>query len=144
MLRESVELAGESIDFEGLTDPSCGSVKGVPHSEELLRFADAWMGEDEAALAASRAALAGALGPEALVDAAGVASNFQRMVRIADAIGIPADPALMAVSEDLRDQLGINDYVSAANTRPPSFLKKLLLKLVAGRKFRKMIRQASD
>lgn len=144
MLRESVELAGESIDFQGLTDPSCGSIKGVPHSEELLRFADAWMGEDEAALAAARAAVADALGPEALVDAAGVASNFQRMVRIADAIGIPADPALMAVSEDLRDQLGINDYVSAANTRPPSFLKKLMLKLVAGRKFRKMIRQASD
>ena len=144
MLRESVELAGESIDFQGLTDPSCGFIKGVPHSEALLRFADAWMGDDEAALATARAAVADALGPEALVDAAGVASNFQRMVRIADAIGIPADPALMAVSEDLRDQLGINDYVSAANTRPPSFLKKLMLKLVAGRKFRKMIRQASD
>ena len=40
-----------------------------------------------------------------LVDAAGVAANFQRMVRIADSIGIPFDymdsPTVQAIQQEL-------------------------------------------
>ena len=143
MLRESVELTGGSIDFDGLTDPSCTEISGVPNSRELLQFANACMGVEGADAETARRALADSMGATAMIDTAGVISNFQRMVRIADATGIPTDGPMQVLSEDLREQLGINEYVSAANTSPPSFLKGLMLKLIGVRMFRKMIREAS-
>ena len=143
MLRESVKLSGGSIDFDGLTDPSCTEIRGVPNSHELLQFTNACLGDDAAALAATRQALVDNMGSGALVDTVGVISNFQRMVRIADATGIPSDDAMLVMSADLREQLGINRYVSAANSEQPPFFQRLLLKFVAVRQFRKMIREAS-
>ncbi len=143
MLRESVELTGESIDFNGLTDPSCTEIRGVPNSRELLQFTGASLSDDSAALATTRQALVDKMGSEAMVDTAGIISNFQRMVRIADATGIPSDAPMLIMSEDLREELGINRYVSAANSEQPSFFQRLLLKFVAIRQFRKMIREAS-
>ena len=143
MLRESVELTGGSIDFDGLTDPSCTEIKGVPNSRELLQFTNASMGDDGAAQETTRQALVDKMGSATMVDAAGVISNFQRMVRIADATGIPSDGPMQVMSEDLREQLGINQYVSAANSNPPSLFKRLLLKFVGVRQLRKMIREAS-
>ena len=143
MLRESVKLSGGSIDFDGLTDPSCTEIRGVPNSHELLQFTNACLGDDAAALAATREALVDNMGSGALVDTVGVISNFQRMVRIADATGIPSADAMLVMSEDLREQLGINRYVSAANSEQPPFFQRLLLKFVAVRQFRKMIREAS-
>lgn len=144
MLRESVELTGGSIDFEGLTDPSYTEIRGVPNSRELLQFANACMGVEGADPDSARQALVDGMGAAAMVDTAGVISNFQRMVRIADAIGIPSDGPMQVMSEDLREQLGINRYVSAANSNPPSFFKSLMLKLIGVRMFRKMIREASS
>lgn len=143
MLRESVELTGGSIDFHGLTDPSCTEIKGVPNSRELLQFANACMGVEGADPDTARQALVDKMGAAAMIDTAGVISNFQRMVRIADATGIPSDGPMQVMSEDLCEQLGINRYVSAANSAPPSFFQRLLLKLVGIRQFRKMIREAS-
>ena len=143
MLRESIELTGGSIDFDGLTDPSCNEIRGVPNSRELLQLADACLGDDSAALVAARQALVDKMGSAAMIDTAGVISNFQRMVRIADATGIPSDGPMQVMSEDLREQLGINRYVSAANSSPPSLYQRLMLKLVGVRMFRKMIREAS-
>ena len=143
MLRESVELTGGSIDFDGLTDPSCTEIKGVPDSRELLQFANACMGVEGADLETARQALVDRMGSAAMIDTAGVVSNFQRMVRIADATGIPTDGPMQVMSEDLREQLGINQYVSAANTGQPSLFKQLMLKLIGVRMFRKMIREAS-
>ena len=54
MLRESVELTGGSIDFDGLTDPSCTEIKGIPNSRELLQFTNACMGVDGAELETAR------------------------------------------------------------------------------------------
>ena len=143
MLRESVELTGGSIDFEGLTDPSCTEIRGVPNSRELLQFANACIGVEGADIATARGALADSMGAGAMIDTAGVISNFQRMVRIADATGIPSDGPMQVLSEDLREQLGINEYVSAANSSPAPFFKRLMLKLIGVRMFRKMIREAS-
>ena len=143
MLRESVDLTGGSIDFDGLTDPSCTEIKGVPNSRELLQFSNACMGVDGADLETARQALVDAMGSAAMIGAAGVVSNFQRMVRVADSTGIPADGAMQAMSEDLREQLGINEYVSAANSGRPSFFKMLMTKLVGVRMLRKAIREAS-
>ena len=144
MLRESVELSGESIDLDGLADPNCSKIEGIPNSEALLRFANAFMGEDHAALAAAREALAKDMSVETMVDAAGIASNFQRMVRIADSTGIPADGPTAIMQADLVDQLGLDKYVSAANTKAPSWIKGLILKFIAVPQVKKMIKERSS
>lgn len=143
MLREGVKITGDSIEFEGLSDPNCVHIEGIPHSEPLLRFANAYMGDDEAALVETRDALAKAMGPEAMVDAVGVASNFQRMDRIADATGIPADAPTAIMQKDLAEKLGTNKYVSAGNTKPPSWFTRLIMKLIVIPKMRKKIRDKS-
>ena len=81
-----------------------------------MAFAEALVRRDAGALERARSALREALGPDALVDAAAVASNFERMVRIADATGIPLDAPVDALSGDFRSQLGIDRFGSAANT----------------------------
>jgi len=78
----------------------------VPHGPELMAFAEAIVTGAQT-LARSRAAVVEALGPEAMVDAAGVASNFERMVRIADATGIELGDLLEQASADVRDALGL-------------------------------------
>ena len=99
------------------------------------------MGTDADALADARIYLAKDMSPEAMVDAVAVASNFQRMVRIADSTGIPSDDAMLVMSEDLCETLGINDYVSAANSKKLSWFKKLILKVVALPQVKKVIKE---
>ena len=74
----------------------------MAHGAELVAFAEAIVTG-----AQSRAAVAETLGPEAMVDAAGVASNFERMVRIADSTGIELGDLLEQASADVRDALGL-------------------------------------
>ena len=50
------------------------------------------------------------MGPAALVDTAGVASNFERMVRIADATGIPLDERRQVLSQEVRDTLYLERF----------------------------------
>lgn len=45
------------------------------------------------------------MGVEAMVDAAAVASNFERMVRIADGTGIPLGSSLESRSRAVVDEL---------------------------------------
>ena len=78
----------------------------MPHGLELMAFAEAIVTGAQT-LARSRVAVVEALGPEAMVDAAGVASNFERMVRIADATGIELGDRLEQGSADVRDTLGL-------------------------------------
>jgi hypothetical protein len=78
----------------------------VPHGPTLEAFADAIVNGDDT-LADTRAAVIDALGAEAMVDAAGVASNFERMVRIADSTGIELGAFLEQVTGDVRDTLGL-------------------------------------
>ena len=82
---------------------------GVLHGAELVRFAEAVVAGSAADCETARQALAGAMGSEALVDAAGVISNFERMVRVADATGISIGPML---DEDLVfvRELGIDRF----------------------------------
>ena len=47
-----------------------------------------------------------------MVDAAGVASNFERMVRIADATGIPLDARMEALSHEVRDTLHLERFLA--------------------------------
>lgn len=125
LLRESGKLAGESYDLSAITEVGfCGG--GVPHGETLLRFTEALMGEDEVALDRARQEMIKRLGPEQLVDAAGVAATFNMMDRIADSTGIPLDGPLDFMTADMRRELGLDQFPSAANTPKPSALKRKL------------------
>ncbi len=89
---------------------------GVPGGALLMAFADAVIGSDRAALDDARAALAAGLGPAAVSAASAVAANFSKNDRVANGLGIPIDEIVLNSTEDLRDQLGLNDYRSAVNT----------------------------
>lgn len=67
---------------------------------------------DDAALTHMRHAVIEAISPAAMVDAAGVASNFERMVRIADATGIPLDARMEALSQEVRDALHLERFLA--------------------------------
>jgi hypothetical protein len=72
----------------------------------------------------ARTNLLAAVGPEGLVDTAGIVGNFQRMVRIADSTGIPLDGALDVVSQDVREELELERFGSSRNTRAASPLRR--------------------
>ena len=56
------------------------------------------------------------LGPGGLRETASVAANFQRMVRIADATGIPQDAPVLMLGDDLIEELDLRRFGSAGNT----------------------------
>jgi hypothetical protein len=89
---------------------------GVPLGRELVALAESAMSLDPAAIDAARQTLLLAAGPEVLVDAAAVIGNFDRMNRIADAIGLPLDGPVDAISSDIQDELSLREYASSAHT----------------------------
>jgi hypothetical protein len=96
----------------------------------LIRFAEASVGDsfDDKAddTRVARQAVIDELGENAMVDAAGVIANFQRMVRIADGTGIPLDTPVAMMTSSIREDLGINEYGSASNTPALSLPQRLL------------------
>ncbi len=120
----SSEISGEAVEVRAVTDAKVSS--GVAHGEALVALADALVGEDDAALERARERLLAALGPAGLVDAAAVAANFERMVRIADGTGIPLDAPVRMITADLRDELSLGAFRSAANTPVPMLGQRLL------------------
>ena len=92
-----------------------GGGGGIPHGDELVRFAEAiTKGTDDAGPA--RQALRHALGEDALVEASGIVGIFNGLVRNADFTGIPLDEGTLHGSKDFREALGLNVYAGAANT----------------------------
>ena len=80
------------------------SETGVPHATLLLNFADAVIRGDAGA---QREPLVAALGETAMVDAAAVIAGFDGITRIADATGIPIEPAKAEQTADFRSELGL-------------------------------------
>lgn len=89
---------------------------GVPGGAALLTFSDALLGTDRVALDAARKALAQELGSAAVARAAGVAANFTKNDRIANACGAPVDPMMLKLTKEVRQQLGLDAFRSAANS----------------------------
>jgi hypothetical protein len=89
---------------------------GVAHGARLLAFTEAVMGSDEARLRHERAALRAVLSPECFVDTCAVIAAFNVVDRIADATGIPLDDMMVGMSSDVRQQLDLARFASAANT----------------------------
>jgi len=104
----------------------------VPHGPALTALAEALVRGDGLALGEARARVLQALGPAGLVDAAAVASNFERMVRIADATGIPLDAPMAALTADLRDRMGLDRFASSAHTRRLGWFRRRLAVVLSG------------
>ena len=78
---------------------------------ELVAFSEALVRGDDAAIAEARDGLVTAPGETEMMGAPGVASNFERKVRIADATGMPLG-RLKAATENLHQTLAINAFAA--------------------------------
>lgn len=139
MLSLSADISESPVDLD-LINGDVNAADTVEHGRPLLNFAEAFARRDEDALARSRQALEEEAGPAVVVDAAGVAANFQRMVRIADGTGIPLDTTAAALSTDIRKQLGLGNFASSQNT-PRDGWKVKLLSLIARPMARRKLRE---
>lgn len=134
LLRVSSEASGEKVDVHAVTDGALAAASGVPHGEALIRLAESTVAGSDEELAHARTRVLEELGPAELVDSAAIIGNFERMVRIADATGIPLDDRMNAISADLRAEIGVERFGSSANTPKPSALARF-----AGRVFRPVV-----
>ncbi|MDA0339032.1 MAG: hypothetical protein O2910_04225 [Proteobacteria bacterium] len=107
---------GEEVDLSGLIEGADAVDDRVPHGKVLVRFAEAVLSGSDEALADARVAVIAAAGGNGFVDAAAVVGNFERMVRVADATGIPLDGMATDATVDLREELGLNSFGMASRT----------------------------
>ena len=116
MLSLSMQTQAADVDLAGVVEGAQAVDERVPHGQTLARFAEAVvLGSDEE-LASARDAVVAAVGPAGFVDAACVVGNFERMVRVAGATGIPLDASAVDATTELREALGLNEYAMAART----------------------------
>ena len=115
---QGIEAGIEAVVEGGFAD-------GIEHSVALTEFAEAAVGDDVTAMSTAREELSAVMSAAAMVDAAGVASNFLRMVRIADSTGIPLDSPVNGMTEGMRQELGIDRFGSSANTAAPGALERV-------------------
>lgn len=104
---------------------------GVIAGAALTAFAEAVVLGDSETIRSARESVTDELGSAAMVDAAAVIANFQRMVRIADSTGIPLDEPVLMMTQSLRQDLGINQYSASAHSPELPVFKRLLGKLLA-------------
>ncbi len=104
-----------AIDL-GAVNGGTDSDAGVQHGARLIAFTEAVMAGDEPAMSDARTALRAVLSPESFLDAAAIIGAFNVVDRIADATGIPLDPMLEGMSVDIRQELNLARFASAANT----------------------------
>ena len=113
MLRVSSQMTGTAVDLAAVNGTHRADA-GVEHGAALLAFVEAVMGGESATMERNR--LRAVLSPESFVDVAAVIGAFNTVDRIADATGIPLDPAMRMMSQEVRDQLDLARFASAANT----------------------------
>ena len=130
LLRASGEINGRPVDLRAVTGAERAAESGVSSAAPLIALADAVVGADDAALAVARRRVVDEMSPVQLVDAVAVASNFERMVRVADATGIPLDGPVEVLTSDVREGLGINRFTAAANTPAGGILRRMVTPLL--------------
>jgi hypothetical protein len=94
------------VDLHAVTE--AGRSSGVEHGDQLVAFAEAVVDRDPEVIAGARQRLIDTMGSAAMVAAAAVASNFERMVRIADGTGIPLGEGLTARSRGVVEELALD------------------------------------
>lgn len=115
MLRASSETHAQDVDLQVVMN---GDYRGdIAGGDALVALAEAVVSTEAAALTEARTRVTAELGEAALVDAVGVASNFQRMVRIADTTGIVLG-RFETMTEGLRADLDINRFAAARSASP--------------------------
>ena len=119
-------MTNTAVDLRAVAEAAAAGESGVAHGEVLLALAEAMVRGDDETRTRARERVLSAMGPEALVDAVAVASNFERMVRIADSTGIPLDGALDVMSTDLRQELRLDRFGSSANTPGAGAAKRVM------------------
>lgn len=129
MLRVSAKTSGDDVDLAGIVVGD-EVATGIPGDKALLEFAEVCLGDDAAAIADARQQVHEELGELPMIDAACIIANFQRMVRIADGTGIALDNEVAAMTADIRNDLGINDYSAAQLTPEPAWPARLLARLI--------------
>jgi len=128
MLRVSSKVDGAPADLTMVTSGE-SSGDSVIGSAELMALVAATVDPARSnELPAARTSVEETLGSAALVDAAAVIGNFERMTRIADGTGIPLDAPVAALTADLREDLGINGFGSAGYTRKVGWLKRAVFR----------------
>ena len=116
MLSLSMQTKGEEVDLSGIVEGADAVDERVPHGKLIAAFGEAVLLGTETELANARKRLIKAVGGDAFVDAAGVVGHFERMVRVADATGIPLDTMAKDATTDIREELGLNSYAMATRT----------------------------
>ena len=111
-------MTGTEVDVAAVNG-AAHTDAGVEHGALLLVFTEAVMRGEPAA--AERQRLRAVLSTESFVDAAAVIGAFNVVDRIADATGIPLDPVMNTMSQDIRNQLNLARFASAANTPVDDF-----------------------
>ena len=110
MLRASIEHTGADYNLDGVIGDGDG---GIPDGKLLIEFAEAAIEGDDTRLSTARAKVLKTLGPEALVDAAGIIATFNAIDRVADATGTPIDEERIEPTAEMRMRLGIDSFPSA-------------------------------
>jgi hypothetical protein len=108
MLRGSSIAFGYDLDILAIVDDRVDS--GVPGGHAILSFVDAVMTGNESDQESARSAILDEIGPESLVDAAGVFANFQMMNRVAEGTGIPVPAAAIEREARMVEVLGLNSF----------------------------------
>lgn len=108
LLRASGQHDNRDYALHGVMDGA--SATGVAHGALLVGLVDAALGRDDAALERARTAVRNAMGAAALIDASAVIGGFDGITRIADAIGIPLEPAKAEQTADFFAALQIDRF----------------------------------
>lgn len=146
MLSLSTDMMGGRGDSKLiLGDDLAARESDIPFAIELLQFAGAVVSRDEVELERARERLLSVAGEAVLVDAACVVGNFQRMVRIADATGIPIDSDRMPLMNQAVEELGLRHFDSSRHTPKMGFFQGLLasfLRQISVSKLKQLDRRA--
>tara|TARA_B100000959_G_scaffold279569_1_gene339939 strand:+ start:7093 stop:7455 length:363 start_codon:yes stop_codon:yes gene_type:complete len=116
MLRASAMTNQTDVNLQAVNGEVSGADIGITYGMELMNFAQSVASRNESDLVAARQTLLDVAGPAVLVDAAGVAANFQRMVRIADSMGIPVDDMQTELGQQVRQELNLGRFTTAQNS----------------------------
>ena len=110
MLRESSKISDAEFNLSNVTE-GLNSDTDIPNADLLVEFAEAVSLRDSERIAAVRPKMMDQMGEAALVDSAAIAAAFHGFVRVADAIGIPYDTAVMGHDDpELRKEVGIDEF----------------------------------
>ena len=109
MLRVSDSQSSLQVDLSGLRSGDSQALDAVPNARTLIRLADAFMDYDPERLTNIRNEAASIIVELGVIEAIGVAANFQRMVRIASGTGIPIDEPDPDFGTAVRAALNLSD-----------------------------------